>query len=82
LKILSEFIARNSMSLGDMGMTAKVVEGNEIVMGNLSEQKEDRETLLGYQKQQTENMSNLLEMIERSKKKSKEDPYVIEHTNG
>lgn len=82
LKVLSEFISRNSMSLGDMGMTAKVVEGNDVVIGHLSEQKEDRETLLGYQKQQTEQMANLQKLIENSQRRVKDDPFVIEHKGG
>jgi hypothetical protein len=82
LKVLSEFISRNSMSLGDMGMTAKVVEGNEIVMGTIAEQKTDRETLLGYQEQQSKQLESLQKMIANSQKRIADDPVVIEHGEG
>ncbi|MDT8372085.1 MAG: hypothetical protein RQ783_08885 [Gammaproteobacteria bacterium] len=82
LKVLTEMTSRNSMSLADMGMTPKVVDDQEITMGHLSEQKEDKETLLNYQENQRKQLDNLQQMIANSQQRIKNDPVVIEHNNG
>jgi hypothetical protein len=82
LKVLSEFISRNSMSLGDMGMTAKVIENQESSLGHLAETKDNQESLLAYQQQQTKQLENLQQMIANSQSRIKNDPIVIEHSDG
>jgi len=82
LKTLSEFLTRNNMSLADFSMTPKVMEDNEITMGNLAEEKNDRETLLEYQRQQTNQLNKLGELIERSRQRSNNDPIAVEYDDG
>jgi len=79
LKNLSEFIARNNQSMADMGMTNKLQAPEEEHLGNLSAAENKGDQLLEYQRQQTESMSALKDMIANSQKRSAEDPILIEH---
>jgi len=81
IKALSEFLTRNNMSLADLSMTPKVMDDNEVNMGNLAEEKNDRQTLLDYQRQQTDSLNNLSDMINRSRERSEKDPVVVEYNN-
>lgn len=82
LKILSEFITRNGLSLNDMAMTPKIVEENDRAMGNLAGEDVQKDDLLEYQKNQTRQLEALRDMITRSQDSLKNDPIVIEHGDG
>lgn len=79
LKVLSEFLSRNGLSLSDMGMTPKIHDGNEIVMGNLASEKQEREQLIEYQRQQNKQLDELKDMIAASRDRIEKDPVVIEY---
>lgn len=81
LKVLSEFISRNGMSLTDMGMTVKTAEAEPHNMGNISGGDENKASLLEYQKQQTRQLEALADMIKNSQRRINEDPVVIEYGN-
>lgn len=67
LKHLMDFIAKNSMSLADMGMTIKVQEDEKAIKGVLESAESDRETVLEFQQRQQEMQRNLLELINRGR---------------
>lgn len=79
LKILKELIAANSLSLSDMGMTPKVQEDADILRGHLTEEKTSTETLITYQRQQTQLLEQLSGQIARSRERIGRDPVLIEH---
>ncbi len=66
LKHLIDFIDRNDMTLGDMGMTSREQEGQALIKGNLADQADKREALVEYQRQQAEAMQRLERLIARS----------------
>lgn len=79
LDMLFKALSRNALTLTDMGMTPKVQEDHDMVRGHIEAQGDDRETLLGYQRQQTEQLARLSEMIERSRHQAARDPVLLEH---
>ncbi|MFZ5658749.1 MAG: hypothetical protein ACOY5C_02705 [Pseudomonadota bacterium] len=82
LKTLGDFLAKNNLSLADMGMTPKGQDDTAIEMGNLQRQSQDRETMDQYQQRQTKALEDLRGMIERSREKIGRDPILIEHGGG
>lgn len=79
LRILMEFISKNSMSLADMGMTPRVQEEQDVIQGHLEAQTKDRQGVLEYQARQTQALENLSALITRSQERIKRDPILIEH---
>ncbi len=79
LKVLIDYIAKNSLTLSDMGMTPKVQQENELLAGHLQEERKNQETALDFRQQQVALMEQLREQIERSQKKTAADPVLIEY---
>jgi len=79
LKPLLELVSRNSLSLEDLAMTPKVQEDTDTARGHLDDAKQDRESLVDFQRRQTEAQETLLALIENSKKRAAADPVLIEH---
>lgn len=79
LKILSEFISRNGLSLSDMDMTPKTVTETPDQMGNLSDKQSEPGQMLEYQREQTRQLEALRDMIARSDQRRGNDPVLIEH---
>jgi len=67
LKHLMDFISKNSMSMADMGMTVKVQEDEKAIKGQLDSQESDRETVLEFQRRQSEQQQNLMDLIQRGR---------------
>lgn len=78
-KPLGELLSRNSLSLADMGMTAKVIEEEEQEMGRLQVQDGAREALADFSKQQAESLAALRSMMEKAQENRKADPILIEY---
>lgn len=78
-KPLGELLSRNSLSLADMGMTAKVIEDEQQEMGRLSVQDGAREALSDFAKSQSESLAALRAMMESAADKRKGDPILIEY---
>lgn len=78
LKILGEFITRNNLSLGDMGMTQKTSQDDELLTGFLDEQNSNKEHADQLSERQTKALEGLEAMIQRSHEKSQSDPVLIE----
>ncbi|MDH5633625.1 MAG: hypothetical protein OEZ10_11600 [Gammaproteobacteria bacterium] len=66
LKPLMEFIGKNNLALGDMGMTAKVQDEQEITQGFLEHAENDRETMQQFLEHQTKGQQKLIELINRN----------------
>jgi len=79
LKPLLDYIARNKMTLEDLGMTPKVQDDNEILRGQLDQEQVQKEDLLEYQSRQADALEGLQGMIERSRQRSEQDPVYLEH---
>lgn len=78
-KPLGELLSRNSLSLQDMGMTAKVIEEEQQEMGRLNVQEGAQQALSDFSKQQAESLSALREMMEKASASRKADPILIEY---
>lgn len=79
LKLLMDFISKNSMTLADMQMTPKAKDEDEALRGYLDQRGSDEERQLDYQAQMTEAMEGVREAILRSQQKTQRDPVLIEH---
>lgn len=79
LKPLLEYVARNKMTLEDMGMTPKVQDDQEVLRGQLDQEADQQESLLEYQQRQAQALEGLTSMIERSRQRSEQDPVYLEH---
>jgi len=80
LKILTDLIAKNSLSLGDMDMTTKAVNDQELVKGQLESDTEDKEQSLAIQQKQLKVMEGLEKLVQRGRARSDNDPVLIEHS--
>lgn len=78
-KPLGELLSRNSLSLQDMGMTAKVIEEEDQEMGKLQAQEGAQQALADFSQQQSESLAALRAMMERAAENRKKDPILIEH---
>lgn len=78
LKLLAEFIGRNTMSLADMGMTPKVKDDSETMRGFLAGQAPQQQSVLEFQKQNQKALGDLAAMIERSREQTRKDPILAE----
>ncbi len=79
LKHIFDLISKNNLSLSDLGMTQKVKDDNDIQMGRLAQDNTEKQSLLAFQQKQAEQLGNLREMMENSKKNLQADPILIEH---
>lgn len=66
LKRLIEFIAKNNMALGDMGMTPKVQDEQETIKGYMDQEAEDREQAHEYRARLEQQQNALIHLIQNS----------------
>jgi len=78
-KPLGEFLSRNNLSLGDLGMTTKVIEDHQDELGRLQSDREDRELIGDFMRQTRESQEALHGMMARALEKRGRDPVLIEH---
>ena len=79
LKTLGEYIGKIGLTLGDMGMTPKVQDDQNILKGHLDHETQEKETVLEYQKKQTLLMEQLSGQIARSRQSVAEDAVYKEY---
>ena len=79
LKHIFDLISKNNLSLSDLGMTQKVKDDNDIQMGRLAQDNNEKQSMLAFQQKQAAQLGNLREMMENSKKNLQADPILIEH---
>jgi len=79
LKPLYELLSRNSTILGQLGMTQKAQEEDEVIKGFLDQKERQGEDLSGFAERQTMALEQLAGLVERSRERQKRDPVLIEH---
>jgi hypothetical protein len=80
LKVLTEFIGKNSLSLSELAMTPRVQEQESHIKGHLDSEAARGDSLLEYQQRQAVALENLQQMIENSRQRVNSDPILIEHS--
>lgn len=76
LKILMEFISKNSMTLADMGMTPKVQDDQDLMQGYLDQQNTGQEPAEQFQQRLEDKTDKLMQLVNNSYKQTTGD--VIE----
>jgi hypothetical protein len=66
LKVLTEFLAKNSLSLADMQMTPKAVEDETLLRGHLDAERGNGEAVEAYARQSAESLAKLERLIAAS----------------
>lgn len=80
LKIISDLISKNNLSLGDLGITQRIIERNEEEeLGNVAGTSRDKEVLADIAGRQATALDNLTSLIALARDKRKHDPVLIEH---
>ncbi len=79
LRVLTEFLSRNGLSLADLRMTPKVVEEEDALQGQLAHQSMRQEDALAYARRTAEAQEGLLAMIRQARADTAADPVLIEH---
>lgn len=76
-KALGEILSRNNLTLGDMGMTTKVIELEHEELGRLESQKEGRQLLGDFMQSQSRQLSVLEGFMKNAAEKRERDPVLI-----
>lgn len=79
LKPLMDFLSKNNMTLGDMNLTAKQQDEDDVTMGHLDNQDASTEKSLDYQRRTTTALEGLADAVQRGKERLSKDPILIEH---
>jgi len=78
LKRLIDYIAKNNLTLSDMGMTPKVQEDQDILRGHLADDEKEKESVKNYMKGIEQKQSNLMELISNSYENDIEDAVIVD----
>jgi len=78
-KPLGELLSRTGLSLTDMGMTAKVIDGEESEFGKLGDDHGGKESMDAFRQRQSELLANLAGKVMRANKQTESDPILIEY---
>lgn len=81
LKPLFELMSKNNLTLADLNMTQKIQVDQGIQQGQLEQDEDEKQSALDYQRQMKGSMDKLRGMIERSQKRLKNDPILLEHNS-
>jgi hypothetical protein len=76
---LGELLSRTGLSLADMGMTTKVIDGQDEDMGRLAGEEGAREQLTDFQAKQQEALRQLSDVLDRGRKSTEQDPVLLEY---
>ena len=82
LRQLGDMLAKNSLTMADMGMTPKAKEEQDDSMGRLAHEERQQEAALEFQARQTQALEGLALLIERSRQRTANDPILLEHQQG
>jgi len=80
LSKLIEVMAKNGMTLPDMGMTPRTQEDQALLKGHLEAKAQDDDEDKAYRARQTAALENLSELIERGRKAAEADPVLVEYS--
>ncbi len=78
-KSLAELLTRNNLSLADLGMTPRVIEGEGEQLGRLAQDGADQESLTEYQRRNTAALEALVAKLDLSRDATERDPVLIEY---
>lgn len=79
LDALSKFLARNNLSLSDMGMTPKVIEQEEEQLGRLQHDAQSQLLLADFAQRQQASLEALKDLAKRAQLRKEADPVLIEY---
>jgi hypothetical protein len=79
LKPLGEFLSRNTLSLSDMGMTAKVVEEGQEQAGRLATDSQTQQTLSEFSQRVASGVEALKDAMQRAAENKARDPVLIDY---
>lgn len=79
LKHVFDAIAKNGMTMGDLAMTPRAQNEEEMIKGHLDTTQAQQSSMLEYQQQVTKQLGDLRGFIERGREKLLRDPVLIEH---
>lgn len=76
---LGELISRTGISLGDLGLTGRVMEEEGPLPGQLQKSQEGAVALEDFQRRQTKALEDLRGLLERGKTRAEQDPVLVEY---
>lgn len=79
IKHFFDALAKNGLTLGDLAMTPRAQNEEEMLSGYLAGAKANQESVDDYQKQMAHQVNELRGFIERGRARLREDPVLIEH---
>lgn len=79
LKPLFDLMSKNNMTLADDGMTNKVQDEQDIEMGQLGKEQQEKEDANAFRLAQKNQLEHLQGLIEQSREKIKSDPILAEY---
>jgi hypothetical protein len=79
IKAMTDLLAKNNMTLADMGMTNKVIEAEDLMPGQVSRNAVPLITDDDYRKQQIAALKALADKVQRSNKLTSSDPVLVEY---
>lgn len=82
LRPLIQYVDKLGLSLGDMGMTPKVQDEQDLLEGQLARQDREQGSAEGFRERQTQALEDLRELVQRSRERAARDPVVVEHQQG
>jgi hypothetical protein len=82
LKHFFEALSKNGLTLGDLGMTPRAQNEEELIRGHLAGSKTPAESVETYQRQISAQVGELRGFIERGRARLHNDPVLLEHQSG
>lgn len=82
LRPLIQYVDKLGLSLGDMGMTPKVQDEQDLLEGQLARQDREQSSEEGFRERQTQALEGLRALVQRSRERAAQDPVVLEHQEG
>jgi hypothetical protein len=79
LRQLGELLTRTGLSLTDMGMTMKVIEGEESEFGQLNSNTSSPQDLTEFQQKQIDLLAGLRDKVMRANQQTEKDPILLEY---
>lgn len=79
IKPMLDILKGNNYSLADMNLTPKVLTDQGVEVGKLEEKAQDKDSVVEYQRQQTDLLLQLSNQIKRATEKVKADPILVEY---
>lgn len=82
LKVIGEWMSKNSISLDDLALTRKGKEDREVDMGYIEAEQESKDQIAGYLERQAIALEDFRDMAKRGQQRLREDPVLVEQKGG